>query len=182
LVGATLLLVGAADNTGVKKKPRKNPSELKQEISQLREALLDITGVLNRPQPDAALIALAGIDLDRALFPLLVRVERRGPLAIGELAELCGRNYTTVSRQMTKLEELGLVDRRPNAQDARVTEAIITAKGRTMTHALDGAREKIMTSLLGDWEKTDVAELARLLRKLADDALELVRSQSSRSD
>ena len=60
----------------------------KKDMLLLREALLDLTGVLNRPQPDAALIALAGVDLDRALFPLLVRVERRGPLGIGELAEL----------------------------------------------------------------------------------------------
>ena len=155
---------------------KKAPRDLKQEIFQLREALLDITGVLNRPHPDAALIKLAGIDLDRALFPLLVRVERRGPLAIGELAELCGRDYTTVSRQITKLEELGLVARRPNEQDARVKEASITAKGRLMTNALDGVREKIVNSLLADWEKNEVAELARLLRKLADAALGYVRS------
>src|SRR3984885_623463 len=121
---------------------------MKRELSQLREALLDLTGVLNRPQPDAALIALAGVDLDRALFPLLARVERRGPLPIGELAELCGRDYTTVSRQVTKLEELGLVVRRVNGQDARIREAVITEKGRVMTSALDGASEKIITALL----------------------------------
>jgi len=143
---------------------------------QLREALLDITGVLNRPQSDAALIEMAGVDLDRALFPLLARVERRGPLAIGELADLCGRDYTTVSRQVTKLEELGLVTRQPNAVDARIKEVTITRKGRTMTTALDGAREKLVSSLLADWDRKEVAELARLLRKLADETLRLVRT------
>ncbi|MFZ6760461.1 MarR family winged helix-turn-helix transcriptional regulator [Undibacterium sp. Ji50W] len=152
---------------------------MKQEIMQLREALLDLTGVLNRPQPDAALIAVAGVDLDRALFPLLVRVERRGPLGIGELAELCGRDYTTVSRQITKLEGAGLVTRQVNVQDARIKEAVITEKGRVMTTALDGAREKIMTSLLADWDKKDVTELARLLRKLADDAFLFVEKSRS---
>ncbi len=147
----------------------------------LREALLDLTGVLNRPQPDAALIALAGVDLDRALFPLLARVERRGPLGIGELAELCGRDYTTVSRQVTKLEDMGLVVRRVNGHDARVKEAMITDKGRAMTRALDGAREKIITSLLAEWDRKEVAELARLLRRFADDALEFVRAERSRS-
>ena len=154
---------------------------MKRELLQLREALLDITGVLNRPQPDAALIELAGVDLDRALFPLLVRVERRGPLGIGELAELCGRDYTTVSRQVAKLESLGLVGRQVNAQDARIKEAVITAQGRAMTRALDGAREKIFTALLADWEKKDVAELARLLRRLADDGLAFVKAERSRS-
>jgi DNA-binding MarR family transcriptional regulator len=154
---------------------------MQRTLSQLREALLDLTGVLNRPQSDAALIALAGVDLDRALFPLLVRVERRGPLGIGELAELCGRDYTTVSRQITKLEDMGLVARRVNGHDARIKEAVITAKGRTMTRALDGARAKLMGSLLASWDRREVAELARLLRKLADDALEFVRSERSRS-
>jgi DNA-binding MarR family transcriptional regulator len=155
---------------------------MKKEIAQLREALLDLTGVLNRPQPDAALIAMAGVNLDRALFPLLTRVERRGPLAIGELAELCGRDYTTVSRQVTKLEELGLVARQAHADDARVTNVAITKKGRTMTSALDGAREKIMSGLLADWDKKELAELARLLRKLADEALAFVRAEKSKSD
>ena len=152
---------------------------MKRELAQLREALLDITGILNRPQPDAALIELAGIDLDRALFPLLVRVERRGPLGIGELAELCGRDYTTVSRQIAKLESLGLVGRQVNAQDARIKEAVVTEAGRKMTKALDGAREKIFTAVLADWDKQEVSELARLMRKLADSGLEFVKAQRS---
>jgi len=148
---------------------------MKRELTQLREALLDINGILNRPQPDAALIALAGVDLDRALFPLLVRVERRGPLGIGELAELAGRDYTTVSRQVTKLESLGLVGRQVNAQDARIKEAVITEQGRAMVRALDGAREKLFATVLADWDKRDVTELARLMRKLADSGLEFVK-------
>jgi DNA-binding MarR family transcriptional regulator len=157
---------------------------MKRELSELREALLDLTGVLNRPQPDAALIALAGVDLDRALFPVLARVERRGPLGIGELAELCGRDYTTVSRQITKLEGMGLVVRQVNAHDARVKEAVITDEGRVMMRALGRAREKILTSLLADWDAREVVELARLLRKLADDALTFVgaASRSARAD
>jgi DNA-binding MarR family transcriptional regulator len=154
---------------------------MKRELLQLREALLDITGVLNRPQPDSALIALAGVDLDRALFPLLVRVERRGPLGIGELADLCGRDYTTVSRQIAKLEGLGLVGRQVNARDARIKEAVVTKQGRAMTRALDRAREKVMTSVLADWDKKDVVDLARLLRRLADDGLEFVKAERSRS-
>jgi DNA-binding MarR family transcriptional regulator len=154
---------------------------MKRDLRQLRDALLDLTGVLNRPQPDAALIALAGVDLDRALFPLLVRVERKGPLAIGELAELCGRDYSTVSRQISKLENLRLVSRVAHAADARVTQAQITAKGRAITRALDGAREKLMTALLATWDKKEVAELARLLRRLADDALKFGRAVSSQA-
>ena len=155
---------------------------MKRELTQLRDALLDINGILNRPQPDAALIALAGVDLDRALFPLLVRIERRGPLGIVELAELCGRDYTTVSRQVAKLESLGLVGRQVNAQDARIKEAVITEQGLAMARALDGAREKVFTAVLADWDKKDVSELARLMRKLADSGLEYFRAERARGN
>jgi DNA-binding MarR family transcriptional regulator len=155
---------------------------MKRDINKLREALLDLTGVMNRPQPDAALIAAAGVNLERALFPLLTRVAMRGPLAIGELAELSGRDYSTVSRQVAKLEDLGLVSRQAHADDARVTSVEVTKKGAEMTAALDRAREKLMTTFLADWSKDEVAELARLLRKLADEALEFVRAEKSRSD
>ncbi|MFZ6643554.1 MarR family winged helix-turn-helix transcriptional regulator [Undibacterium sp. TC4M20W] len=144
---------------------------MKKEIGELRGALMDITGVLNRPQPDAALIAAAGIDLDRALFPLLVRIERLGPIGIVELAELVGRDHSTVSRQIAKLDSLGLVSRCPSPQDGRVKAAIITEQGRVMTDALDSARQKIIEKMLSDWKKEDVRELARLLRHFADDAL-----------
>jgi len=53
---------------------------------------------------DTALIREAGIFLDRALFPLLVGIERKGPIGVGELADLVSREYTTVSRQVAKLE------------------------------------------------------------------------------
>jgi DNA-binding MarR family transcriptional regulator len=154
---------------------------VKRDLLLLREALLDLTGLLNQPQPDAALIALAKVDLDRALFPLLVRVAHRGPLAIGELAELCGRDYSTVSRQISKLESLGLVSREADADDGRISQAVITEKGRAMTAALDRAREKLMSRLLAGWDEGEVAKLARLLRRFADDALKFTRAMNSRS-
>jgi DNA-binding MarR family transcriptional regulator len=137
---------------------------------------MDLTGVINRPQPDAALIQTAGVDLDRALFPLLARVARLGPLGIVELSELTGRDHTTVSRQVTKLENLGLVARCPSPEDGRVRAVIITDKGRVMTDALDAARQKILEGLLAEWKSEDVRHLSRLLRKIADDAMEWVKT------
>jgi len=149
---------------------------MKKEIRELRGALLDLTGVLNRPQPDAALIEAAGVDLDRALFPLLARIDRLGPIGIVELAELVGRDHTTVSRQITKLESLGLVARAPSPQDGRIRAVVVTEQGGVMTAALDAARQKIIEKMLGDWEKDDVRTLARLLRRAADDALAWVKT------
>jgi DNA-binding MarR family transcriptional regulator len=144
---------------------------MSKEIRQLHHALIDLVGMMNRPQRDTALIQEAGISLDRALFPLLVGIERKGPIGVGELADLVGRDYTTVSRQVSKLASLGLVKRRAGKADQRVREAAITAKGRVMTDALDAARERLASILLANWRKRDLRELARLMRRFADDLL-----------
>ncbi len=135
------------------------------ELRQLHEALLDLVGLINQPQRDSILIREAGIKIDRALFPLLVRIERRGPLGIGELAGLVGRDYTTVSRQVTKLEGLGLVTRQRGAEDARVSSVAVTKKGKGMTDALDVARERLAEGTFANWSEADKKNLIRLLRK-----------------
>src|SRR5262245_48031274 len=102
-------------------------THLSKQIRALHAALVDIVIVINRPQGDAVLIREAGIRLDRALFPLLVGIERFGPIGVVELAERAGRDYTTVSRQVAKLETLGLVSSRPGTTDRRVRETQVSA-------------------------------------------------------
>ena len=66
----------------------------------LHESLIDVVGVLNRPQNDVILLREAGVSLDRALFPLLVLIERRGPLGVGELADWIGREPESSGRPL----------------------------------------------------------------------------------
>jgi DNA-binding MarR family transcriptional regulator len=140
------------------------------DICQLHMALLDLAGMMNEPRRDDILIAEAGISLDRALFPLLVRIERKGPIGVVDLANISGRDHTTVSRQVAKLESLGLVARRAGKGDRRVREAIVTKKGLAMTKALDSARERKAGPIFARWSSADRKNLVRLLRKLVDDA------------
>ncbi len=131
-------------------------------------ALLDIVSIMNRPQRDEVLIKEAGIPLDRALFPLLVLIERFGPIGVVDLAGRVGRDYTTVSRQVAKLEDLDLVERRGSAADRRVREALVTAKGKAMTALVDAARERIGRGIFATWDTREIDELVRLMRKFAD--------------
>src|SRR6201999_2568549 len=137
---------------------------MNKEIRQLHQALVDLMVLMNRPQRDTALLQEAGVSLDRALFPLLIVVERKGPVGVVELGEFVGRDYTTVSRQVAKLDSRGLITRRPSTIDSRVREAVITAKGREVTSAIDAARERIANTLFAKWSKRDLQELARLMR------------------
>jgi len=143
-------------------------THISDQLRLLHGALLDIVAVMNRPQRDEILIRAAGIPLDRALFPLLVGIERFGPIGVVELADRVGRDYTTVSRQVAKLESLELVERRGSAADRRVREAVIAPKGKAMTDLVDAAREKTGLAIFESWEETEVGELVRLMRKFAD--------------
>ena len=138
------------------------------QLRQLHGAVLDIVGIINEPQRDEFLIRKAGIPLDRALFPLLVGIERFGPIGVVELAGRVGRDYTTVSRQVAKLESLGLVERQESAGDRRVRKAAVTAKGKAMTDLVDAAREKVGRAIFATWDAHDIDELVRLMRKFAD--------------
>jgi DNA-binding MarR family transcriptional regulator len=138
------------------------------QLRQLHGAVLDIVGVINEPQRDEFLIRKAGIPLDRALFPLLVGIERFGPIGVVELAGRVGRDYTTVSRQVAKLESLDLVKRQESAGDRRVRKAAVTAKGKAMTDLVDAAREKVGRAIFATWDSHDIDELVRLMRKFAD--------------
>jgi len=143
-------------------------AQIRAGVPHLHRSLIDILSEMNRPERDEVMLAAAGLSLERALFPLLVLVERLGPIGVVELAGRVGRDYTTVSRQVARLEELGLVTRRPSSRDKRVREALITPEGKTATDAVDAARERMALALFADWSRQDFDELVRLLRMLAD--------------
>ena len=146
-------------------------------IRDLHGSLLEIVSVMNRPQRDEAMVREAGISLDRALFPLLVGIERLGPIGVVELADRAGRDYTTVSRQVAKLESLGLIQRQASATDRRVSEAIVTPQGKSMTDRVDAARERMGIEIFKTWDPDDLDNLVRLMRKFAD----AVRGDPARS-
>jgi DNA-binding MarR family transcriptional regulator len=144
---------------------------MKPEMRELHDVMLDFASMMNRPTRDAALLEAAGVAIDRALFPLLVYIERKGPIGVGDLADVVGRDYSTVSRQVAKLESLGYIQRRGSKADSRVNEAVITAKGEAVTDALDRTRQQLAEQLLEDWSKKDLKELTRLMRRFVDDLM-----------
>lgn len=147
-----------------------------QHLSDLHGAILDLMVFMNEPERDETMVREAGLSLDRALFPLLVAIDRFGPLGIGDLADRVGRDHTTVSRHVAKLAEQGLVLRSPGVIDRRINEAVLTDEGRRFIHALKKARERMAGPVLEKWSEADFSELVRLLRRLVGDLNALPRT------
>jgi len=144
-------------------------AHISQRLTRMHHSLMRIVSVMNRPQVDERMVREAGITLDRALFPVLVGIERLGPIGVVELADHLGRDYTTVSRQIAKLEHLGLISRQAGMDDRRVREAIVTSQGKAMTDAVDIARQRLGSGIFADWQEQDVEDFVRLLQRFAED-------------
>jgi DNA-binding MarR family transcriptional regulator len=146
-------------------------------LAKLGAALIDLIGFLNSPQRDEALLREAGVSLDRALFPLLVALGARGALGVAELAEQVGRDHTTVSRQLAKLESLELVARTGGESDRRRRATQLTDDGRKVVRAITLARRRLLSRVLAGWSELDRAALADLNRRFADALTEFARDR-----
>ncbi|EJL5626239.1 winged helix-turn-helix transcriptional regulator [Salmonella enterica] len=153
-------------------------THISEQMKTLHGALIRIVSALNQPRNDEKLIEDAGIQLDRALFSILISIERLGPIGVVELAERAGRDYTTVSRQVAKLEKLGLVRRQHNAVDRRIREAVISPTGKAMTERIDAAREQMGNVIFKGWSQDELDIFVRLMQKFAD-AMDSVSSTQS---
>jgi DNA-binding MarR family transcriptional regulator len=138
-----------------------------RDLDKLTGSMIDLMGFLSSPQRDDALLREAGVAIDRALFPLLVRLGR-GPLAVAELADQVGRDHTTVSRQLAKLESLDLVERCEDPADRRVRAARLTQAGGRVVQAIAAARNRLLSQALTGWSDADLRALSDLNRRFAD--------------
>ncbi|MFB7358748.1 MarR family winged helix-turn-helix transcriptional regulator [Streptomyces gardneri] len=102
-------------------------------------------------------------ELEPAAYGLFVRLDDAGPQRATELAGYFGVGKATMSRQLRALEMLGLVVRDPDPADGRASLVRLTEEGRDrFRHVRDARRERYVRKLV-DWDRAEVAELARLL-------------------
>jgi len=131
----------------------------------IHAVFLQLNGYMNRPDLDGAFLARAGVKLDRALFPLLTRIGHSQPIGVVDLAGLVARDHSTVSRQVAKLEALGLVERHPAISDQRVRLLQPTVAGREMLAKFAETRGRFLEKRLADWSADERALLLDLLRR-----------------
>ncbi len=141
----------------------------KVDLAALRSTVGDLVALVNQSPLGGRLVQEAGLPIDPALLRIAGCIYRFGPIGLVDLAERAGRDHTTVSRQVAKLEALGLVQRRQSATDGRVSEVALTAKGRRTGEMLFAAQEKVVAPILEKWSEKELADLVRLMRKLITD-------------
>jgi DNA-binding MarR family transcriptional regulator len=118
--------------------------------SRLRLVIMRLTRRLRRE---------AGDDLSPSVVSALATLDRRGPLTLGQLAELEGVRPPTITRMVATLERLGLVVRENDPADRRVTRLTVSGEGRSR---LQTSRTRKTAYLARRLATLDDAEVARV--------------------
>jgi DNA-binding MarR family transcriptional regulator len=117
----------------------------------------------------ARLAARVHPDLEPAAYPLLAHIAQHPDVRAREIATHIGVGKGTMSRQLARLEELALVERRPDPEDSRGQLIRLTAEGTRRVDGARVARRRFLGSALGAWSDDEIAHLAEQLARLNAD-------------
>src|ERR1700722_631349 len=81
-----------------------------------------------------------GAGLTPSQASVLSVIVGRGPLSLAELADLEGLNPTMLSRVVSKLQSMGLIDRIPDPADLRSASVAVTEPGRRIDEQVKAER------------------------------------------
>lgn len=131
----------------------------------LLEALMRLTRALKsgRFRTDAA-----GVELGRTEVGVLRWIERHGEARTSGIACGFGLSPSVISRQLTSLEERGLVARRADPADARAGLVSLTSAGARSLDAMTAYYNDRLAEILQDWDAEHLDGAARLVGHLAD--------------
>lgn len=108
----------------------------------------------------------AGDALTPSQISALAAVEHNGPLTLGALADHEGVSAPSITKVLSILEEDGLIERRPDPSDRRVTFVTTTPKGAELV--AESRRRKTA------WLSSRISELSPEQRRRLDDALDVL--------
>jgi DNA-binding MarR family transcriptional regulator len=111
--------------------------------------------------------------LPAAQARLLATIEVHGEARIGDLAAVDHCSQPTMTTQVRRLEDAGLVSRTVDPGDARAVRIRITPQGRRTLNAVRSDRAAAIEPQLAMLEPTDrqvLADAVQVLRRLLDNA------------
>lgn len=114
-----------------------------------------------------------GVDLITSRILALIAERQR--LQIGELVDVMALPQSTVSHQIRRLEEAGLLRRRADPDDQRAQWLSLTAKGASRAQACQALSADLYAQLFADMPATQMEQLLVVLGDL-DRRLQRVES------
>jgi DNA-binding MarR family transcriptional regulator len=137
-------------------------------IARIEAALVTLVRRANDPRGNRRINREAGVDIERAAAVMLARVEELEPARLSDLAEAAGVDTSTASRQVARLVDEGLVERRADPADGRASAHRLSAEGRRVRARLRAARRAWFEDVLADFDPEERQVFAGLLERFVE--------------
>ncbi|MEM5402548.1 MarR family transcriptional regulator [Paraburkholderia unamae] len=113
--------------------------------------------------------ALKDLDITGQQMGILLSLKQGVATTPFELSKLLGIDTGLMTRMLDKLETKGLLERSRDADDRRVVNLNLTARGLETAAQIPEVAPHVLNARLRKFTKAEFAELNRLLRKFTDD-------------
>lgn len=107
-------------------------------------------------------------DLQPASYLMLSHVAGHGPIRASEVADLFTIDKGAISRQVTHLIELGMLEKSRDPEDGRAWLLVATPEAVTRLEAVAEHRRAYLAERLADWEAGDLETFTDLLSRYND--------------
>ncbi|MFT4212201.1 MAG: MarR family transcriptional regulator [Microbacterium sp.] len=134
-------------------------------VRELEEAFSELMGEFRRVYTQAAAAASPG--MLPGTFKALGAIARLGPVTLSALADRLTADKGLLSRQVTELESVGMIERRADPDDGRVRLIEITPHGRERLAAAREPYQAMLLETLDDWPLSSIDRLTSLIHALA---------------
>jgi DNA-binding MarR family transcriptional regulator len=124
---------------------------------------------LGRAESRAAVLGEDARDLSPVDEHLVRTIAANDVVRVTDLAGWQGVDKSTITPQVRRLEQRGLIKRSPDPADRRAALLSVTAKGRRVCDQMDTAAVAFISAALQEWSTQDRKQLATLVSRLADD-------------
>lgn len=101
-------------------------------------------------------------------LPVLMALKDGLPHSQAELARLAQVEQPSMAQLLARMERDGLVQRVPDPEDRRSRRVLLTPECRARMHESRAVMQALGEEALQDFSAEERAELARLIRRLAD--------------
>lgn len=106
------------------------------------------------------------VNMTRAQWAVLVRLQRFEGVKQSELAEMLDLAPITLARLIDKLCAIGLVERRDDAKDRRANRLFLTDKATPTLERLSALGEEIMSLVLAGFDASAIAEMTERMNRI----------------
>lgn len=115
----------------------------------------------------------SSLPLSLSQFHVLKLMSFNGQHQMGEVADFLGVSPPAATRNIDKLEALGLMTRTPSKGDRRATLLSVSAKGRRLVRRYEELKAERLTPVLENFTSEELKQLSSLLRRFSVSLYEL---------